>query len=180
MNPDNFDFSEDYEEPSENEGPSKSSIKREMTALQKMGTRLTELGAAQLALVPMSESLRSAIALARNIRKNEGRRRQLQYIGKLMRYEEIDAIRQKLDEFDTSSKAFAQTLHHIEGWRDRLLGAASNEALTELIEQYPHCEVQTLRQLVRKAQHDVSTQKNTGAGKKLFQHLCKLIDSDSD
>lgn len=174
MNQDDLDYPDD-----EYDGPSKSHVKREMTALQKMGTRLTELNPGQLASVPMSDNLRTAIALAKTIRKNEGLRRQMQYIGKLMRHEDAEAIRLKLDEFDASTKASAQTLHHIENWRSRLLGKEHQAALTELIADYPLCEVQNLRQLIRKAQHDVSTQKNTGAAKKLFQFLRELIDAES-
>lgn len=175
MNQDDLDYPDD-----EYDGPSKSHVKREMTALQKMGTQLTELNPGQLASVPMSDNLRTAIALAKTIRKHEGLRRQMQYIGKLMRHEDADAIRQKLDEFDASTKASAQALHHIENWRSRLIGQDHQEALTELIADYPHCEVQTLRQLIRKAQHDVSTQKNTGAARKLFQFLRELIDAEDE
>jgi len=179
MSQHDFNDSEDFDDFSD-EGPSKSSIKREMTALQKMGVHLTELSASQLALVPLSDNLRSAIALAKTIKKHEGLRRQMQYIGKLMRYEDAEVIRQKLDEFDASTKASAQALHHIENWRSRLLGKDHQEALTELIAQFPRCEAQTLRQLIRKAQQDVSTQKNTGAGKKLFQFLRELMDGEDE
>ncbi len=172
-----YDEFADDELPEAELGPSKTRMKKEMAALQEMGKRLTELNRAQLESIEMSDALRRAIEQAQALKAREAIRRQLQYIGKLMRNEEVEPIRQRLDEMDSSSQAFANTLHLVENWRARLIGPDHQQALTDFIAEYPHCEIQTLRQLVRKAQHDVSTQKNSGAGRKLFQFIRELTQS---
>lgn len=152
------------------EPKSKSQIKREMEALQQMGRALTELKPAQLAEVPISSSLQEAIDLYQKVQHKEARRRQLQFIGKLMRAEDDEAIQAALDRFDTSSRAHAQALHELEAWRERLIDGANDE-ITAFVSAHPQVDVQQLRQWVRKARKDKESGKNTGAAKKLFQFL---------
>ena len=149
---------------------SKSQIKREMTALQALGKKLTELKDAQLKKMPISDELMKAVLESRNITQREATRRHLQYIGKLMRDEDSAAIQYAVDEFDSSSQRFTQALHELELWRSRMLEDANN-AITEYIEAHPKTDVQHLRQLVRNALKDQKNNKNTGASKKLFQYL---------
>jgi ribosome-associated protein len=151
---------------------SKSQIKREMTALQDLGKKLIDLKDAQLKKMPISDELMKAVLESRNITQREAIRRHLQYIGKLMRDEDGDAIQYALDEFDSSSQRFTQELHELELWRSRMLNEFdSNNAITEYIEEHPATDVQHLRQLVRNALKDQTNNKNTGASKKLFQYL---------
>lgn len=153
---------------------SRTQIKKEMEALQAIGKQLTEMKAEQLKEVPMGDELRKAIDLYRNnITQREARRRQMQYIGKLMRAEDAEAIQAVIDRYDSSSQAFAQNLHHCEVWRTRLV-SEGKQALTEFVENYPEVDIQHLRQLVRNAQKDAEKQKNTGAAKKLFQFIRQL------
>src|SRR5690625_792970 len=77
--------------------PSKSQRKRDMLALQKLGQTLTELKPAQLAKIPLDEDLLHAVTEMQRIRQREGRRRQLQYIGRLMRSADHEAIEHALD-----------------------------------------------------------------------------------
>jgi len=149
---------------------SKSQIKREMEALQQLGKKLLDLKPAQLKKVPMGEDLAHAIKESYNITQREAKRRHLQFIGKLMRDEDSEAIQYALDEFDSSSQRFAQELHQLESWRERLI-SEGNSVLSDFIDSYANTDVQHLRQLVRNAKKDVSTEKNTGAAKKLFQYL---------
>ena len=109
------DFDHKYHpEDDEEDIKSRTQIKREMEALQDLGKKLTELKKEQLKEVPMGEDLRAAIDLYRNnITQREARRRQMQYIGKLMRAEDADAMQAVLDKYDSSSKAFALSLIHI-------------------------------------------------------------------
>ena len=119
----------------------------------------------------MGEDLRAAIDLYRNnITQREARRRQMQYIGKLMRAEDADAMQAVLDKYDSSSKAFAQSIHELEAWRTRLIDEG-NQAMTDFIEKHPSVDVQQLRNLVRNAKKDVENNKNKGSAKKLFQFL---------
>lgn len=165
------DFDE-YNMGDEEELPkSRTQVKREMEALQDLGKKLTELNRSQLKEIPMSEDLAAAIDLYQNkITQREARRRHMQFIGKLMRSEDVEGIQSAVDMFDSSSKAFAQALHQLEAWRTRLINEG-NEALTEFVEAHPQVDVQQLRQLVRNAKREVEKKINKGAAKKLFQFL---------
>lgn len=165
---------EHYDEHDEELEKSKSQIKREMDALQALGKKLTELKPAQLKKVPMSEDLAHAIKESYNIRQREASRRHLQFIGKLMRSEDADAIQYAIDQFDSSSERFAQELHRMESWRDRLI-AEGNDVLSDFISENPDTDVQHLRSLVRNAKKDKEREKNTGAGKKLFQYIRSVV-----
>ena len=149
---------------------SKSQIKREMAALQDLGKKLIELKDSQLAKMPISDELRHAIKESRNITQREATKRHLQFIGKLMRDQDGDAIQYALDEFDSSSQRFVQATHELELWRTRLT-EGSGTVVTEYIEKYPKTDVQHIRQLIRNASKDLKNNKNTGAGRKLFQYL---------
>jgi ribosome-associated protein len=149
---------------------SRSQVKREMEALQQVGKQLCELKASQLKDVPISEDLAHGIETYHRISSREAKRRQLQYIGKLMRTEDMEGIQEVLDRYDTSSNVYAQRLHQLEAWRARLI-QEGNDVVTEFIEKHPMVNVQTLRQLVRQAKKDVSNDKNTGAAKKLFKFI---------
>lgn len=168
------DFNSEFENNDFNEDEefivSKSQIKREMTALQDLGKKLIDLKDAQLKKMPISDELMRAVLESRNITQREAIRRHLQYIGKLMRDEDSDAIQFALDEFDSSSQRFTQELHEQELWRSRML-SENGDAITDYIEQHPKTDVQHLRQLVRNALKDQTNNKNTGASKKLFQYL---------
>lgn len=153
---------------------SRSQIKREAETLQVLGKKLTELKPSQLKELSISEELRQAIHIyTHNIRQREALRRQMQYIGKLMRSEDAEAIQAFLDRYDSSSKAFAQVIHQQEAWRTRLI-EEGKQALTDFVEAFPDVDVQHLRQLIRNAQKDQKNQKNTGAAKKLFQYIRQL------
>jgi ribosome-associated protein len=168
----NFDLPEEFDEESV---ISKTSIKKEMHELQALGKRLTELKRSQLDKVPMSETLRKAIEDSSRITQREATRRHLQYIGKLMRAEDEDEVRRAVDLFDASSIVFAQALHAMERWRDKLT-QEGNEALSAYIDENPKADVQHLRQLVRNAKKDAQNEKNTGASRKLFKYLKRVND----
>lgn len=156
--------------PDEELPKSKSALKREMTALQKLGEELVELSSAKLAKVPMPEELEEAVALARRLKNREGKRRQLQYIGKIMRTIDSDAIKQALESFHHESVAFRQQFHKLENWRDRLL-TEGDRALDDLLVEMPNLDRQHLRQLIRQANKEASQNKPPAAARKLFQYL---------
>ena len=131
--------SSDLEE--EYDRPSKSQLKREMTALQKLGEQLVNESADRLKRVPMPDKLRDAIMECQKIRHNEGRRRQLQYVGKIMRSLDEDAVAQinnTLDSWKGLLKADTVLMHAIENQREKLLSDGS--ALTEFVQRYPAIE----------------------------------------
>lgn len=162
------------------EGPSKSQRKRESHALQDLGEELVNLAKDALARVPMPENLEQAVKDCRKITAHEGRRRQMQYVGKQMRTlheSEVDAIRRALDVIKGVSKAETAKLHALERWRERLL--AKDEALTELLAQHPQADAQQLRTLIRNARREQAAQKPPKAFRELFQVLKDLLGTGS-
>ena len=152
---------------------SKTQRKKNMHALQYLGEQLVALNPAQLEQLDLAEKLRDALIEARKLKKFEARRRQMQYIGRLMR--EIDAapIRQKLDSILSPHKQHQAWLNLIERWRERLL--ADETALAEFLRTYPQADSQRLRLLVRNIQREAALGKPPKSLRVLFQELQELI-----
>ena len=159
--------------------PSKSQLKREMTALQKLGAELVEEARDRVKRIPMPEDVRNAILECQQIKDHEGRRRQLQYVGKKMRSlneEEVAVIQATIDSWKGASKAETAALHALERQRDKLL--ADDEALTLLLSRHPQVDVQHLRTLIRNARKEVSENKPPKAYREIYQ-LLKSLQADS-
>lgn len=135
--------------------PSKTELKRESADRQALGEALLDLRAELLARLKLPDTLTEALAQARGITHFEGRRRQMQFIGKLMRRldaETMEAIRAALDEQHRGSAAETAVLHGAEHWRERLI--ADDAALAVWLEQHPESDAQQLRALIRQARKD--------------------------
>jgi ribosome-associated protein len=155
--------------------PSKSQLKREMTALQELGEELVAEPKDRVMRVPMPEDVREAILECQRIKDHEGRRRQLQYVGRKMRTleeDEIAAIQRTLDSWKGASKAETAALHALERRREKLL--ADDNALTELKARYPEVDVQQLRTLIRNARKEQAENKPPKAYREIFQILKQL------
>ncbi|MBU9578718.1 ribosome-associated protein [Ralstonia mannitolilytica] len=155
---------------------SKSQRKREVNALQDLGSALEALPKDKLAKVPLPETLADALREAKRITSHEGKRRQMQYIGKLMRAltdEDVEAIRRVMATFVGASKAETARLHAIERWRDRLI--AGDDAVTEFIAAHPDTDVQALRTLVRNARKEVQLAKPPRSSRELFQMVKQTL-----
>lgn len=148
---------------------SKSQRKRDMDALQNIGEELTQLSAQQLAGIDLPESLRDAVMEARAMKRNEARRRQMQYVGKLMRQVDPAPIREKLDGFLSISAAHTAQLHHIERWRERLIDDPASAS--EFIAAYPAADSQQLRTLIR----NIADERARGKPPKHFRALFQMI-----
>ncbi|MAL97981.1 MAG: hypothetical protein CL583_05970 [Alteromonadaceae bacterium] len=162
------DFSEDPD------FKSKSQLKREMHALQKLAGELIALKPGQVAEIPMSDTLRHAIEESWRISQNEAKRRHMQYLGKLMRYEDVEQLQRAIDGFNAGSEENTRRLHMAERWRERLID--EDTAVTDFIAEYPAADAQHLRNLVRNSRRDVSLERNSGQPRKLFRYLRELID----
>jgi ribosome-associated protein len=160
---------------SEDEPPSKTQRKKEMIALQQLGEELVDLNASQLEEVPLPERLREAIVEARRITQHEGRRRQMQYVGRLMR--EIDAapVREKLASWKGVSREAAALLHRIERWRERLL--TEEPAVQEFANAYPRADLQHLRSLLRSIRKEREENKPSKHYRELFRVLRETMDA---
>jgi len=170
MNHEDF---EDYDD-TEEEGLSKSQRKRDMLALQALGEELVDLPVEQFNKIDLPENLRIAIMETRRIHQRGARKRQLQYVGRLMRNVDAEPIQEQLDTLRGHSQRAAQQLHHIERWRDRLL-AEGDAALEELLHEYPHADIQNLRQLLRSAHKETLTNKPPKSARSLFRSLRELM-----
>src|SRR5487761_2752653 len=137
------------DEDEEDSGPSKTKIKKQMHELRDLGKELTELSKDQVAQLDLPESLHDAIREMKNINSFGAQRRQIQYIGKLMRNVDPAPIIAKLDAWKGKSQGHTAYMHQLERWRDRLL--ENDGALTELLAAHPHADAQRLRSLIRNA-----------------------------
>lgn len=132
--------------------PSKSERKRQMHDLQALGQSLLDLPASRAAALDLPDSLRDALAEYHRTRSFEGKRRQLQYIGKLMRQTDPEPIREAVAAYKLGSASETLALHEAERWREELM--ASDDAVTRWIAANPGTEPQRLRNLVRAARKD--------------------------
>ena len=149
--------------------PSKTQRKKQMTALQALGARLTRLNPAQLRQLPLPDDLREAVAAAQSITAHEAHRRQLQYIGKLMRQVEAEAIERALDDLTGDSRAAVALMHHCERWRERLLD--DDTALTDLLREHPSTDVQALRAMIRAARRERDAAQPPRHARELYRWL---------
>ena len=139
---------------------SRTDLKRESTELQKLGEDLLTLRADLLERLDVSEKLKDAVVEAKRITNFEGKRRQMQYIGKLMRKVDpavLEAMRAALVEQNRGSAQENLVLHQAETWRDRLL--ASEDAFAEWLTHCPGTDSQQLRALIRQARKDAVPEK---------------------
>jgi len=157
--------------------PSRTELKRQSEALQQLGRELAEMPADRLARIDMPDELRAAILAWRGIRAHEGGRRQMQYIGKLMRSADADALREAVAASKIGSAAQTLALHEAERWRDSLI--ADDDALTRWMQDHPDCDAQQLRSLVRAARRDgaaqVAEQRQPRSYRDLFQFIRPLL-----
>ncbi len=164
---------------SEFDGPSKSSLKRDSQRLQVLGVELTKLKNEQLDLLPLSEELRDAISLAQTTFKNEALRRQLQFIGKLMRKTDHEAISQAYAGLAETQNREARLLKVVERWRDELI-AGDQTVLAAFLTQFPNAERQQLRQQVKAAQDERGRTGTPTHTRKLFRQLRDIIHALPD
>lgn len=156
---------------------SKTRRKKNMQALQKIGEVLVKLPAVELAGIPLETALAAAITEARTLKNHEGKRRQLQYIGRLMRDTDLEPIQAALNRIQQKALQNKSKLHATEQWRDQFI-AKGDELLQDFLQKFPMTEVQKLRQLIRNAQKDLQEHKNRGHETALFRYLRELIEGE--
>jgi ribosome-associated protein len=152
--------------------PSKTRLKQDSHALQELGEALLALPRERIETLPLSESLRDAIGEMHRTRSHEGRRRQMQFIGKLMRTIDAEPIRQAVAEMQLGRAQDSLALHEAEHRRAELID--SDDAVTRWIAEHPQTDVPHLRNLVRSARKDaaLSPERRSGrAYRELFQYI---------
>ncbi|MBA2483510.1 MAG: DUF615 domain-containing protein [Nitrosomonas sp.] len=159
------------------EQPSKTRRKQEMHALQNIGEQLVALDIKQLNELDLPEILMDALLEAKQIQKHGARRRQMQYIGKLMRKIDVMSFQEKLAIWRNLELQHTTRLHLMEHWRDRLL--TDEQAFTEFGQKYPAADIQRLRMLVRKTHKEQRANKPPKSFRELFHEL-KAIMSENE
>lgn len=163
----------------EDEPKSKTAVKREMEALQEMGEEVAALSDSELKTIPLDETLLDAILIARRLPPREGRRRQMQFVGKLMRSADHEAIAEALEKLRNNSRAHTKLLHDAENWRDRLI-AEGDDAMGEFTAIYYETDRQHMRQLIRAAKKELSQEKPPAAARKLFKCIREQMETETD
>ena len=152
---------------------SKTKIKQQMHALQDIGEQLVALSNERLGELDLPERLLDAIREMKKIGKFGAQRRQMQFIGRLMRDVDAAPIIARLEVWNGTSRQHTAWLHRLERWRERLL--ESDDALTELLAEYPDADVQHLRTLIRNARKEKELAKPPKNYREIFQLLRDII-----
>jgi len=160
---------EQDEESEDHLPPSKSQRKRDVEALQKLGRELTELSKDQLKKMDLPENLLVAVLEYQRISSHSAMRRQMQFIGKVMREIEVEPIVDALAVLRGESDVAKAEFHALERWRTRLL--EDDDALTEWLGRHPGSDAQKLRQLIRNARKEAELGKPPKSSRELFRLL---------
>jgi ribosome-associated protein len=152
--------------------PSKTRRKKESHDLQDLGEALVAMPASRLEGLGMDEILLDAIAQYKRTKTFEGKRRQMQYIGKLMRRADPEPLREAVAAMQLGRAKDALALHEAERWRAELI--ASDDALTRWMGEHPESDVQQLRSLIRAARKDAAAVPEQRSGR-AFRDLFKFI-----
>lgn len=158
--------------------PSKTRLKQAMHELQDLGEALVALPDERIGALDLPESLRVAVQELRRTRSHEGRRRQMQYIGKLMRRVDPEPIRAAVAAMRLGPARDALALHQAEDWRRRLID--SDEAASAWLAEFPQADLQQLRSLVRAARKDAAASPELRSGRayrELFRYIAREAGS---
>ena len=171
-----------HESETENDSaePSRSQRRREALDVLKLAQQLASLSDAQLRCVPLDDDLREEVARTRAVTQQIARKRQTQFLAKQLRKHddsEIEAIRAALEHDRDHARRETAALHRVEAWRERLI-AEGDEALNELLEQFPHADRQHLRQLARHARIEREQNKPLHAFHELFRALREIVGDE--
>ena len=157
--------------------PSRSEQRRAALEVLDLGAQLVALSDAQLAKLPIPESLLPHIRECKRITSHIAHKRQLQFLAKQMRREDdetLEAIRDALDEKGETARREVAAMHRVEAWREKLIDGG-DAALAELLDEHPQADRQHLRQLVRNAIEERNRNKPPRAFRELYQELRELL-----
>lgn len=168
------DLEQAPEEGEEIQPLSKTKKKQAMHALQDIGKELVKLPANKLEKLDLPEELRRAVEDCRRFTKHEAIRRQMQYIGRLMRGVDEAPIARQLAAWRGESDEEKALLHRIERWRDRLV--ENDEALTLFLNEYPQADATQFRQLIRNARMEAANNKPPKSSRAIFRLVRETVE----
>jgi ribosome-associated protein len=158
------------------ERKSKSQVKREMHALQSLGEHLVDLSPNQISKIEMPQDLREAVLFARTLKKSEAWRRQMQYIGTLMRDADPEPIRMAVEAISRGRGQETQLFRQLEQWRKGLIDG-NDEFLGDLLNHFPDADRKRLRRLALTARKEREENKPPKASRALFRYLRELSNT---
>lgn len=167
---------EDFNEPVEL--VSKSQLRRDALEVKSLAGRLIALSPSVLASLPLEEPVRAAIDEARRIRSNVARKRQLQFVAKLLRRDDPEPIAAALAALDDGARQLGARQHRCEAWRDRLL-ESGDRALGELLRTRPDADAPALRQCMRQARKEAERGRPPSGARTLFRLLREMDESEA-
>ena len=157
---------------------SKSQRKREAHELLDLAKKLISMPETRLRRLPLDPDLCREVDFARSIRAHGARKRQLMTVGKMLRNRDTGPLLDAVNNIDEKNRQVTARHHHVEAWRDRLVEGSDRE-LSELLEQTPAINAQTLRQLIRNARKEAKLGKPPAAARKLFKLLRDIDEQES-
>ena len=152
------------------EPKSKSQVKREMLVLQSLGEKLVDLSRDQIMKIEMPPELQDAVLFAKTIKRGEARRRQLQYIGSLMREVDPEPIQKAVDDLSRGRLQDAERFKELERWRDGLVDGNSS-VMEEIVNRFPDVDRRELNRLALMAAKEREGNKPPKASRALFRLL---------
>ncbi|MEE9355017.1 MAG: ribosome biogenesis factor YjgA [Methylococcaceae bacterium] len=167
------------DEEAEDDFVSKSALKRQDRELQKLAAELAELPPGHLQDMKLPESLRLSVRQAASLPASGARKRQVKYIGGLLRDMDIAPIVEKIATLKNQNHLSSQHHHRIERWRDRLI-EQGNTALTELLDKYPKTDRQQLRQLIRNVEKEQAQAKPPKHFRELYRYIKQILDDSAE
>lgn len=167
----------EHDSPRDQRPKSRSQLKREASALQRMGEELAALGDETLRKAPLPPDLKDALMEARAMTSHEARRRQMQYVGKVMRTVDTAEVEAFLERHRQGKSRADKAHQQLEHWRDRLV-EGDDDLLEELLIRFPGAERQRLRQLVLAARREREQAKPPKQFRALFRHLRELVEQN--
>jgi ribosome-associated protein len=158
------------------EQKSKSQIKREMLALQSLGEHLVDLTPNQISKIEMPQDLREAVLFAGTLKKREAWRRQMQYIGTLMRDADPEPIREAVEAISRGRGQETKLFRRLEQLRKELIDG-NDEFLEDLVNHLPNADRKRLRRLALNARKEREGNKHPKAARALFRYLRELSNT---
>ena len=156
--------------------PSKSQMKRECHHLLELGEEILKLSGDDLHSLELPEELAEAVTTALKIKSRSGLKRQRQYIGKLLRAADSEAIESQLRKIQHRHDTNTAQFKRLEKWRDKLIDN-DRDAFSEVTNRFPEIDRQHINQLIRAAHHEKKQNKPPAASRKLFKYLRELEES---
>ena len=152
---------------------SKTELKRDSKKIQAFGKSIGDLSIDQIKSFDLPDAGFNAITEYKSLKSNAAKNRQVQYLGKLLREIDLTQAYQQMDQLKNGSQIEIRKNHIVESWRDKLI--QDKEALTKLINEFPHIDRQLIRQLIQNAIKEKKDSKPPKFYRQIFRYLKEQI-----